>query len=102
MTTPRRAPRVLITNDDGPPSPNSSPFVYPFAQALAKELGWEVKVVLPSTQKSWCVSSPCARLNEADEDSQGWQELPDCSDDDRRVLLPRGQGRVRGGEVSTP
>lgn len=53
----KRAPRVLITNDDGPPAPNSSPFIYPFAVALRDQLGWDVKVVIPSTQKSWVSSS---------------------------------------------
>ncbi|KAI5480873.1 tubulin-tyrosine ligase [Pseudohyphozyma bogoriensis] len=47
--------RVLITNDDGPPTgtEGSSPYVYPFARAIAKNLGWEVRVVVPSSQKSW-------------------------------------------------
>ncbi|GAA5892675.1 hypothetical protein JCM5296_003994 [Sporobolomyces johnsonii] len=47
--------RVLLTNDDGPPTAKtgSSPFVYPFAKALVERLGWDVRVVVPSTQKSW-------------------------------------------------
>ncbi|KZO90315.1 sure-like protein [Calocera viscosa TUFC12733] len=45
--------RVLLTNDDGPPSPRESPYIFSFARALEKELGWEVKVVLPASQKSW-------------------------------------------------
>lgn len=57
MSTPQasagRAPRVLITNDDGPPESGHSPFVYPFAEALARSTGWEVKVVVPSAQRSW-------------------------------------------------
>ncbi|KAG9054148.1 hypothetical protein FS842_006080 [Serendipita sp. 407] len=43
--------RVLITNDDGPPS-KDSPYVFGLYKAL-KELGWNVIVVLPSSQKSW-------------------------------------------------
>jgi tubulin--tyrosine ligase len=45
--------RVLLTNDDGPPSTTGSPFVYPFALALKRQLGWNVSVVVPSSQKSW-------------------------------------------------
>ncbi|KAH9835579.1 sure-like protein [Rhodofomes roseus] len=47
-----RVPRVLLTNDDGPPGPES-PYVYGLYQHLTKDLGWDVKVVLPSSQKSW-------------------------------------------------
>lgn len=55
MTTSRPKPRVLLTNDDGPPtsSNGSSPFIYPLALALRAQLGWEVHVVVPSTNKSW-------------------------------------------------
>jgi 5'/3'-nucleotidase SurE len=40
-------------NDDGPPSEQESPFIKSFLAALRKTLGWEVHVVLPSSQKSW-------------------------------------------------
>jgi broad specificity polyphosphatase/5'/3'-nucleotidase SurE len=61
--------KVLLTNDDGPPSP-ASPYIFRF-YALLSSLGWDVKVVInlsgdrrfngsnsyqviiPSTQKSW-------------------------------------------------
>lgn len=51
----------LQQNDDGPPTPSTgnSPFVYPFARALVRELGWDVRVVVPSGQRSWCVRSKC-------------------------------------------
>ncbi|KAI0033144.1 sure-like protein [Vararia minispora EC-137] len=45
-------PRVLLTNDDGPPGPDS-PYIYGLYLHLTRELGWEVKVVVPSSQKSW-------------------------------------------------
>jgi 5'/3'-nucleotidase SurE len=45
-------PTVLLTNDDGPPGAES-PYVYGLYRHLTKHLGWDVKVVLPSTQKSW-------------------------------------------------
>ncbi|KAH7100252.1 sure-like protein [Auriculariales sp. MPI-PUGE-AT-0066] len=50
-TSPRRV-RVLLTNDDGPPGVES-PFIFGFAQHLSQALGWEVRVVVPSSQKSW-------------------------------------------------
>ncbi|KAJ6575139.1 survival protein sure-like phosphatase/nucleotidase [Mycena capillaripes] len=44
--------KVLLTNDDGPPNKAASPYVFAFYQHLTA-LGWDVKVVLPSSQKSW-------------------------------------------------
>jgi len=41
-----------LTNDDGPPS-SESPYIIEWYQHLTRDLGWDVKVVLPSTQKSW-------------------------------------------------
>ncbi|KAJ7181682.1 survival protein sure-like phosphatase/nucleotidase [Mycena crocata] len=43
--------KVLLTNDDGPPSA-ASPYIFNFYRHLTA-LGWEVKVVVPSSQKSW-------------------------------------------------
>lgn len=50
-----RKVRVLLTNDDGPPSDakGHSPFIYGFARGLVEKLGWEVKIVVPSKQRSW-------------------------------------------------
>ncbi|KAH8553992.1 sure-like protein [Umbelopsis sp. PMI_123] len=48
--------KVLISNDDGPPSPDESPFILPFIEQL-EALGWEVSVCLPDTQKSWISKS---------------------------------------------
>ncbi|KAI1797873.1 survival protein sure-like phosphatase/nucleotidase [Ganoderma leucocontextum] len=45
-------PRVLLTNDDGPPS-HESPYIYGLYRHLTQDLGWDVKVVIPSSQKSW-------------------------------------------------
>lgn len=44
--------RVLLVNDDGPPSA-ISPHVYGLWETLQSQLGWQVSVVLPSSQKSW-------------------------------------------------
>ncbi|KAJ6519843.1 survival protein sure-like phosphatase/nucleotidase [Mycena sanguinolenta] len=44
--------QVLLTNDDGPPDASASPYIFSFYVHLTS-LGWDVKVVLPSSQKSW-------------------------------------------------
>ncbi|KIK71010.1 hypothetical protein GYMLUDRAFT_254301 [Collybiopsis luxurians FD-317 M1] len=46
-------PRVLLTNDDGPPDPKESPYIFGLYKHLTENLGWDVKVVIPSSQKSW-------------------------------------------------
>lgn len=46
------APKVLLVNDDGPPGPDS-PYIFGFYKHLIKDLGWDVKVAIPSSQKSW-------------------------------------------------
>ncbi|KAI0178606.1 sure-like protein [Hypoxylon sp. FL1284] len=43
---------ILVTNDDGPPSPTSSPYVHSFVRELQKK-GHTVSVCLPHTQRSW-------------------------------------------------
>ncbi|POR34443.1 Putative tubulin--tyrosine ligase PBY1 [Tolypocladium paradoxum] len=43
---------ILVTNDDGPPSPESSPYVHSLVQHL-KNAGHTVSVCLPHTQRSW-------------------------------------------------
>ncbi|TFY80117.1 hypothetical protein EWM64_g3891 [Hericium alpestre] len=47
-----RKPTVLLTNDDGPPGPDS-PYIYGLFRHLTRDLGWNVRVVIPSSQKSW-------------------------------------------------
>ncbi|ORY87977.1 survival protein sure-like phosphatase/nucleotidase [Protomyces lactucae-debilis] len=44
---------VLMTNDDGPPAPNSSPYIFPLFQQIKKDTDWKTTVVLPDSQKSW-------------------------------------------------
>lgn len=41
-----------MTNDDGPPSAQSSPYILPFVDALEKA-GHTVSVIVPNTQRSW-------------------------------------------------
>ncbi|GAB7357850.1 hypothetical protein MBLNU230_g0021t1 [Neophaeotheca triangularis] len=43
---------ILVTNDDGPPSETSSPYILPFVQALSSA-GHTVSVIIPHTQRSW-------------------------------------------------
>ncbi|KAB2102204.1 hypothetical protein AG0111_0g9846 [Alternaria gaisen] len=43
---------ILVTNDDGPPSDQSSPYVHSLVSTLQKH-GHTVSVVLPHTQRSW-------------------------------------------------
>lgn len=43
---------ILVTNDDGPPSPTSSPYVHSLVRELQKK-GHVVSVCLPHTQRSW-------------------------------------------------
>ncbi|KAH6608561.1 hypothetical protein Trco_001907, partial [Trichoderma cornu-damae] len=43
---------ILVTNDDGPPSPHSSPYVHSFVRHLQRA-GHSVSVCVPHTQRSW-------------------------------------------------
>lgn len=43
---------ILVTNDDGPPSPQSSPYVHCLVKNL-QDAGHTVSVCLPDTQRSW-------------------------------------------------
>ncbi|KAL0764549.1 hypothetical protein CaCOL14_012850 [Colletotrichum acutatum] len=43
---------ILLTNDDGPPSPHSSPYVHSLVHQL-QQAGHVVSVCLPHTQRSW-------------------------------------------------
>ena len=45
---------ILLTNDDGPPQPGSSPYILPFSRVLAAPpFSHRVSVVVPSQQRSW-------------------------------------------------
>ncbi|KAI1343064.1 5'/3'-nucleotidase sure [Xylariaceae sp. FL0016] len=43
---------ILVTNDDGPPQPTSSPYVHSLVRGLQKA-GHTVSVCLPHSQRSW-------------------------------------------------
>ncbi|KAL8846974.1 MAG: hypothetical protein Q9221_007968 [Calogaya cf. arnoldii] len=50
---PATAPmHVLVTNDDGPPSNQSSPYIHSFVKTL-QSAGHTVSVILPHQQRSW-------------------------------------------------
>ncbi|TPX30887.1 5'-nucleotidase [Synchytrium microbalum] len=48
----KRTVNVLISNDDGPPSA-ASPFLETFVDTLKTTLGWNFKVAIPNSQRSW-------------------------------------------------
>ncbi|KAK5167494.1 uncharacterized protein LTR77_007193 [Saxophila tyrrhenica] len=43
---------ILVTNDDGPPSAESSPYILPFVRTL-EAAGHTVSVIIPDSQRSW-------------------------------------------------
>ncbi|KAJ2310402.1 hypothetical protein H4R23_002111 [Coemansia sp. Cherry 401B] len=51
MSVPRK-PTVLITNDDGPLG-DESPFIEQFIGVLQRKLGWNIRVCIPTDQRSW-------------------------------------------------
>jgi len=65
------AVRVLLTNDDGPPDIHESPYVLGLYQHLTRNLGWDVKVVLPNAQKSWI-----AKAYHIKQTIRGWYYYP--------------------------
>jgi len=44
--------RVLLTNDDGPPG-CQSPYIFGLYKHITRTFGWDLRVVIPSSQKSW-------------------------------------------------
>ncbi|ANB15871.1 Pby1p [Sugiyamaella lignohabitans] len=44
---------VLLTNDDGPPSQEESPYVQYLVEAIQKYTNWDLSIAVPSSQKSW-------------------------------------------------
>lgn len=45
--------RVLVTNDDGPPDEQTSPYILNFVKTLRRLTDWEIAVAIPSQQRSW-------------------------------------------------
>lgn len=44
---------VLLTNDDGPPSAETSPYIGYLVEAIREYTDWDLSIVVPSSQKSW-------------------------------------------------
>lgn len=44
---------VLLTNDDGPPSAETSPYIGYLVDAIKKYTDWDLSIVVPNSQKSW-------------------------------------------------
>lgn len=90
--------RVLLVNDDGPPAPHS-PHILGLYERLRKVAGWEVSVVLPSSQKSWgsmafTLHPPCS----------AWYYYPlagnhDGSHPDTSLCWSASRRPVRDGEL---
>jgi len=45
--------RVLLVNDDGGPNDLASPYVKYLVEAIEKHTNWDLKIVVPISQKSW-------------------------------------------------
>lgn len=45
--------RVLVTNDDGPPDEQTSPYILNFVKTLRRLTDWEIAIAVPSQQRSW-------------------------------------------------
>ncbi len=69
---------ILVVNDDGPPSPHSSPYVHSLVRAL-QAAGHVVSVCLPDTQRSWIGKAP-----HGGPDSQAHVLSPAAADAGRR------------------
>ncbi|KAJ2378850.1 hypothetical protein IW150_000548 [Coemansia sp. RSA 2607] len=52
MANTSKVPTVLVTNDDGPLS-DESPFIESFIETIQRRLSWNVRVCIPSSQRSW-------------------------------------------------
>ncbi|TDL28463.1 sure-like protein [Rickenella mellea] len=83
--------RVLLTNDDGPPGPDS-PFIFGFYRHLVGDLGWDVKVVIPSTQKSWIGGA--FHINETIKGEYYYPRDPDGSGERSKTSRPLKDGET--------
>ncbi|PVH16130.1 5'/3'-nucleotidase SurE [Candidozyma duobushaemuli] len=44
---------ILLTNDDGPPDDNTSPYIKYFLDEVQRSTDWKVTIVIPNQQRSW-------------------------------------------------
>ncbi|GAA5835188.1 hypothetical protein JCM11251_006639 [Rhodosporidiobolus azoricus] len=91
--------RILLTNDDGRPSSvdGHSPFIHPFALGLVRYLNADVRVVVPSSQKSWVATAYLIG-----QEVPGIYYYPDEGEegvDGEERELPKTEEEKREGEV---
>ncbi|KAE9411130.1 sure-like protein [Gymnopus androsaceus JB14] len=96
-------PTVLLTNDDGPPDSKESPYIFGLYKHLTERLGWTVKVVIPSSQRSWigirCHAPPISSL--ADHDQERRYQIKEITKGHYFYPTnPNGQGEI--SPVSRP
>ncbi|VDC01989.1 unnamed protein product [Peniophora sp. CBMAI 1063] len=84
--------RVLLTNDDGPPSAESSPYIFGFWHYLTTELGWDVKVVIPSSQKSWI--GKAYQIHDTIQGNYFYPKLPDGEGEVSETSRPLKEGEL--------
>ncbi|KAI0067690.1 sure-like protein [Artomyces pyxidatus] len=83
--------RVLLTNDDGPPGP-ASPYIYGLYKHLTADLGWDVKVVIPSSQKSWI--GKAYQIQDITYGRYYYPRDPDGSGETSEVSRPLAEGEI--------
>jgi tubulin---tyrosine ligase len=83
---------ILVINDDGPPSPTSSPYVHSLVRHLEKA-GHIVSVCLPHTQRSWI--GKAHMIGQTVKPSYYW---PSATFDPS----PEAEGKVQGTTHSRP
>ncbi|KAH7930994.1 sure-like protein [Leucogyrophana mollusca] len=83
-------PRILL-NDDGPPGPES-PYSFGLYRHLTRDLGLDVKVVVPSSQKSWI--GKAYHITEITKGRYYYPREPDGLGDTSPVSRPLKDGEV--------
>ncbi|KAG2159884.1 sure-like protein [Suillus bovinus] len=84
-------PRVLLVNDDGPPGPQS-PYLYGLYRHLTTSLRWDVKVVVPSSQKSWI--GKAFHIKEITKGRYYYPKEPDGMGEVSSISRPLNEGEV--------
>ncbi|KAF8516183.1 sure-like protein [Hysterangium stoloniferum] len=84
-------PRVLLTNDDGPPG-HESPYIFALSVFLQEELGWHVRVVVPSSQKSWI--GKAFQIKEIVKGRYYYPTKPDGAGETSEISRPLREGEV--------
>ncbi|KAG9001927.1 hypothetical protein FRB94_000689 [Tulasnella sp. JGI-2019a] len=91
MSTKHSPRHVLLSNDDGPPS-HESPYVYGLYMEMTRKLGWDVKVVIPSSQKSWI--GKAYQIKDTIKGTYYYPKGPDGQGSTSEVSRPLEEGEV--------